>query len=241
MHFLALASDYDGTLADDGNITAATWGAVQRLQASGRKLILVTGRPFCNLLDILPRLEAFDGIVAENGAVLYCSAQRKTVQLSAGLPSSLVEQLQLRKVEPLWIGEVILATRTENAEEVFEAVRHLDFEVGLVTNNKTIMMLPAGVSKATGLAAALAELGIPAPRVVSIGDGENDSALFEFTGCGVAVANASTIVKKTADLVTEATGGEGFSELVDRVIATDLAEVRRCIESRRALADRMAA
>jgi hydroxymethylpyrimidine pyrophosphatase-like HAD family hydrolase len=241
MHFLAIASDYDGTLADDGNITAATWGAVERLQASGRKLILVTGRPFHSLLHVLPRLEEFDGIVAENGAVLYCPVKRKTVQLSAKLPGSLVEQLQLRKVEPLWIGEVILATRTENAEEVFEAVRHLDFGIGLVTNNNTIMMLPAGVSKATGLAAALAELGIPAQRVVSIGDGENDRVLFEFTGCSVAVANASTIVKKTADLVTEATAGGGFIELVDRIIATDLAEVRRCVESRRARVESMAA
>jgi HAD superfamily hydrolase (TIGR01484 family) len=87
---------------------------------------------------------------------------------------------------------------TENAQEVFEAVHHLELEVGIVTNNKTIMVLPAGVNKATGLATALAELGIPARRVVAIGDGENDTALFEFAGCGVAVANAPTTVKSTA-------------------------------------------
>jgi len=231
MHFLALASDYDDTLADDGNITGATWSAVQRLRTSGRKLILVTGRSFANLEWVLPRLEDFDAIVAENGAVLYCSAEHRTVLLSGGLPKSLVEQLQFRRVEPLWIGEIILATRTENAHQILEAVRDLELEVGIVTNNNTIMVLPAGINKATGLAAALDELRIPAGQVVSIGDGENDAIMFESTGCGVAAANAPAIAKRTADLVTEAVAGVGFSELVDRIVTTDLAE---CLENRRA-------
>ena len=212
MHFLALASDYDGTLADDGNIADATWDALRRLQTSGRKLILVTGRSFADLARALPQFDAFDGIVAENGAILYCPAGHRTVPLSSGLPNSLVERLQLRKVEPLWIGDIILATRIENTQEILEAVRQLDLE-----------------------------LGIPAQRVVSIGDGENDRALFESTGCGVAVANAPAIVKKTADLVTEGASGAGVSELIDRVIATDLAEVKSCIEGRRADIARMAA
>jgi hydroxymethylpyrimidine pyrophosphatase-like HAD family hydrolase len=241
MHYLALASDYDGTLATDGNVTGATWSAVQRLRASGRKVILVTGRSFGDLGRVLPRLEAFDGIVAENGAVLYCPAEHRTVRLSEGLPSSLVERLQLRKVEPLWLGEIILATRIENAQEIRDAVRHLDLELGIVTNNNAIMVLPTGVNKATGLTAALAELGIPAERVVSIGDGENDAILFEATGCGVAVASAPAIVKRAADLVTKGAAGAGVSELIDRLIATDLAEVRPCVESRRGHIDRMAA
>jgi hydroxymethylpyrimidine pyrophosphatase-like HAD family hydrolase len=163
------------------------------------------------------------------------------VRLSSGLPNSLVERLRLKKVEPLWIGDVILATRIENAREIHEAVRLLDLAVDIVTNNHTIMVLPAGVSKATGLAAALDELGISAGNVVSIGDGENDTALFGFTGCGVAVANASLSVKRIADLVTEAASGAGFGELVDRIITTDLAEVRRCVESRHEYIHRMAA
>jgi len=241
MHFLALASDYDGTLADDGNIADATWDALRRLQTSGRKLILVTGRSFADLARALPQFDAFDGIVAENGAILYCPAGHRTVPLSSGLPNSLVERLQLRKVEPLWIGDIILATRIENTQEILEAVRQLDLELGIVTNNHTIMVLPAGVNKATGLVAALDELGIPAQRVVSIGDGENDRALFESTGCGVAVANAPEIVKRTADLVTKAAAGGGVGELIDRIIAPDLAEVRRCVDSRRTHFDRMAA
>ena len=44
MRYLALASDYDGTLAHDGRVDEETIAAIARLRASGRKLILVTGR-----------------------------------------------------------------------------------------------------------------------------------------------------------------------------------------------------
>lgn len=44
MHYLALASDYDGTLAKDGVVSPQTIDALERLGASGRQLILVTGR-----------------------------------------------------------------------------------------------------------------------------------------------------------------------------------------------------
>ena len=44
MHYLALASDYDGTLATDGRVDNATIAALERLRDSGRRLLLVTGR-----------------------------------------------------------------------------------------------------------------------------------------------------------------------------------------------------
>jgi hydroxymethylpyrimidine pyrophosphatase-like HAD family hydrolase len=42
MRFLTLACDYDGTLASDGTVAPSTLGALERLRASGRRLILVT-------------------------------------------------------------------------------------------------------------------------------------------------------------------------------------------------------
>jgi len=45
MRYLALACDYDGTLACDGRVSDVALTALQRFRASGRKVILVTGRP----------------------------------------------------------------------------------------------------------------------------------------------------------------------------------------------------
>ena len=71
MYFLALASDYDGTLAHDGVVAPDALEALRRLKASGRRLILVTGRELPDLQRALPELELFDLAVVENGALLY--------------------------------------------------------------------------------------------------------------------------------------------------------------------------
>ena len=55
MRYLALACDYDGTLASAGKVSNETLSALERLKKSGRKLILVSGR---ELPDLLRRFHA---------------------------------------------------------------------------------------------------------------------------------------------------------------------------------------
>ena len=62
---------------------------------------------------------------------------------------------------------------------------------------------------------------------MGVGDAENDLAMLDLCGVKVAVANALPSVRETADLVTRGARGEGVAELVDRLIATDLAEIDR--------------
>jgi hypothetical protein len=57
---LALASDYDGTLASDGRVDDITVAALERVRATGRKLILVSGRILADLKRVLPRIDLFD-------------------------------------------------------------------------------------------------------------------------------------------------------------------------------------
>src|SRR5688572_22370508 len=100
MYFLALAADYDGTIAEHGVVAIETVEALRSLKASGRKLILVTGRDFPDLKRVFADLELFDRIVAENGALLVNPATQEERVL--GEPPSLrfVEYLQERKVTP---------------------------------------------------------------------------------------------------------------------------------------------
>src|SRR5688572_29555474 len=54
VRYQALICDYDGTISHDGRVGPATIKALERLVASGRRLVLVTGRE-------LPHLQrAFD-------------------------------------------------------------------------------------------------------------------------------------------------------------------------------------
>ena len=71
MYFLALAADYDGTIADHGFVNAATAEALKRFKGTGRRLILVTGREIADLTHAFAELKIFDLVVAENGAVIY--------------------------------------------------------------------------------------------------------------------------------------------------------------------------
>jgi HAD superfamily hydrolase (TIGR01484 family) len=71
VYFLALATDYDGTLAHDGVVDPNVLAALQRLKSSGRRLILVTGRELPDLQRAFPELAGCDLIVAENGALLF--------------------------------------------------------------------------------------------------------------------------------------------------------------------------
>ncbi len=54
-----------------------TLAALQRVRASGRKLVLVTGRELPELLDLFSSMDLFDLVVAENGALLHFPATRR--------------------------------------------------------------------------------------------------------------------------------------------------------------------
>ena len=71
MYVIALAADYDGTLAEDGVVSEATLAGLRRFKESGRRLIMVTGRELPDLKAIFPPLDLFEGVVAENGGLLY--------------------------------------------------------------------------------------------------------------------------------------------------------------------------
>ena len=71
MYFVALATDYDGTIAEDGIVAESTLEALRELKQSGRNLLLATGRQLRDLKKVLPEIALFDLIVAENGGVLF--------------------------------------------------------------------------------------------------------------------------------------------------------------------------
>lgn len=225
MRYLALACDYDGTLASHGRVSKETLAALERLLASGRKLILVTGRELKDLLSIFPDVSLFERVVAENGALLYTPATREERPLSDPPPEEFVDALRKRRIEPLSVGRVIVATWHPNETVVLELIRDLWLELQVIFNKGAVMVLPTGVNKATGLVAALGELNLSPHNVVGVGDAENDHAFLNLCECSVAVANALPMVKKGADLVTDQDRGAGVVQLIDQLIAGDLHEL----------------
>jgi len=222
MRYLALAVDYDGTAAIDNRLTDDAAAAIERLRLSGRRAVLVTGRRVSDLLRVCPRVDLFDLIVAENGAVLYDPKQRDEIPLASPLPPSFAGRLRERGVEPLEIGSVVVATHEPNGGLMLEVIRELGLELHVIFNRSAIMALPPGVNKGSGLQFALRKLGLSRHEAVAIGDGENDHSLLDYCECGVAVANAVRSLKQKAAFVTQRANGSGVAELIDELIANDL-------------------
>jgi HAD superfamily hydrolase (TIGR01484 family) len=225
MYVHALATDYDETIAAEGLVSEATEAALARLKQSGRKLILVTGRELADLELVFPGLEIFDKIVAENGAILYTPASKKQRQLAPCPPAEFVERLQACGVSPLSVGRTVVATCEPHEKVALALIKELGLELEIIFNKGAVMILPSGINKATGLAAALDEMGLSAHNVVGIGDAENDHAFLRAVGYGVAVANALPKLKETADRTTKGIRGAGVVELVEQIISLDAALV----------------
>ncbi|EEF57130.1 HAD family hydrolase [Pedosphaera parvula] len=223
MRFLALATDFDGTIAWHGNVADPTIAALQRLKDSGRKIILVTGRELPDLLKVFPTLNIFDYVIAENGALLYHPARKQSRVLATPPPRQFVDLLRERGVHPLSLGRVIVATHESYKEVVQRAIKELNLGLQVILNKGDVMILPANVDKATGLQAALTELHIPPVATVAVGDAENDFAFLRISGCTVAVANALDSLKQRAQFVTKAGHGTGVEELIEMILANDLA------------------
>jgi len=221
MRYVALASDYDGTLATDGRVTDDALEALKRLKATGRRAILVTGRILDDLLRVFDP-EAFDAVVAENGALLYLPAEKERRALAKPPPEDFAAALDARGV-PLSVGEAIVSTWEPNETHVLEVIRELGLELQVIFNKGAVMVLPTGVNKATGLLEALHELGLSPHNTVGVGDAENDHAFLSLCECSVAVANALPMLKQNADLVTDKDHGAGVIELIDRLLEDDLA------------------
>ncbi len=75
------------------------------------------------------------------------------------------------------------------------AIAKLGVDRQVVRNRDSAMVLPHGISKRTGIEAALRALGETPAATVAVGDGENDVALFAVAGVSVAVANAVDLLK----------------------------------------------
>jgi hypothetical protein len=225
MHYVALATDYDGTLATDSIVPPATLEALDSLRRSGRKVILVTGRELDDLRRVFPDLERFDRIVAENGALLYRPKEKEMKVLATPPTAAFIERLRERDVLPLSVGAVIVATWEPNEKIVLETIQELGLELQIIFNKGAVMVLPSGVNKATGLAAALDEIGLSPLNVVGAGDAENDHAFLAACGFSMAPANSLPMVKEAVDLVTAAPRGAGVEELIRRMLEDDLASL----------------
>ena len=101
MRYLGLACDYDGTVAHHGQVHEETIAALERVRASGRKLLLVTGRQLEDLLEVFARIDLFDRVVAECGlSPLFARRSMERALARAGVTATALTREGLKQALP---------------------------------------------------------------------------------------------------------------------------------------------
>ncbi len=80
-------------------------------------------------------------------------------------------------------------------------------------------IVPKGMNKGQAIRNLCAMLGVSLENTVAVGDGDNDLAMIETAGIGVAMVNGTDRVKAAADYITQRDHNhDGIAEVVERFL-----------------------
>lgn len=209
----ALACDFDGTLASEDRIGPAARAALEAARGAGLRLILVTGRTLFELARVCDCLELFDAVVAENGGVLYLPGAAMLADQGPPPPARLLAELGRRGVE-YEVGHVLVSAVRRDETQVRAALAASGVRLEMVYNRAYLMLLPAGLTKGTGVRSALRLLRLSAHDVVAFGDADNDLPLFEACGWSGCPGSAEPTLREVADWVFPGEDGESVAAAI---------------------------
>ena len=198
MKLSALALDYDGTIATDRGVDPDVRQAIAQARTSGITVLLVTGRILSELRRVAGDLHFVDGVIAENGAVVHFPDSDHTSVLAPRVAEPLVSTFASEGIR-FQSGECLIDADADDGQRLLAAVRRLELPYVLIFNRGRVMVMPQGVSKATGLQTALEMLRESPRNTVAIGDAENDHELLRLSELGAAVKWGSPVLQAAAD------------------------------------------
>ena len=232
MRLFTLALDYDGTIAIGDRVDAAVREAIAVSRTQGVTVLLATGRILDDLRRVAGDLHFVDGVIAENGAVLHFPDSDHTSLLAPPVPPRLLEELARRGIAHR-AGRSLVDAAAADAPAILDIIRALELPLVLLFNKSRVMTMPQGISKGTGLHAALETLRLSARNTLAIGDAENDHELLRCAEVGAAVPWASPALRAAADLTLSGDGTAAVASYVREVAESGL--LPRDIPGRRRL------
>ncbi|HKT80109.1 MAG TPA: HAD family hydrolase [Vicinamibacterales bacterium] len=220
MKLAAIALDYDGTIALGDALDPLVREAIAEARSRGVFVILATGRILDDLRRVAGDLHFVDGIVAENGAVIHFPDNGRTTTLAPPLPDSFIEEVRRRGIPFRATGRCLLDADAGEAARLLEVIRSLEQPLVLAFNRSRVMVLPQGVSKATGLTVILNTLRLSPRNTLAIGDAENDAEMLRLAEVGVAVEWGSQALAASADIVLNGDGPAAVAGYLNSIAAS---------------------
>jgi phosphoglycolate phosphatase (TIGR01487 family) len=223
MKFKLLATDIDGTITDErGRIHLKAAETIRNLEERGITVTLVSGRP----LPFVESLSLFLGtsgpVIAENGAVMKIGTER-TLLGDPKLAKTALEELK-RHFQVEFDDDNryrlvdISIQKTLDPELVQQYITTHQLPVNLLVTNVMLHLVDSKVSKGNAVKKVLQHLGVDPSETMVSGDSFNDLPLFEIGATNLAVANAPDELKRKANFISEHPCGEGFSEMIQKLL-----------------------
>ena len=218
MKLSVIALDYDGTISRHDRLDPFMREAIADARRRGIAVMLVTGRRLDDLRRVAGKLDFVDSVVAENGALVHFPDGGLTTTLAPPVPPAFVDRLQKAGI-PFEAGQCLIEGDAGAAPRMLDVIRELELPIVLIFNRSRVMAMPQGISKATGLRAALESLRKSPRNAVSIGDAENDHELLRLAEVGAAVEWGSRSLRAAADIVIGGDGPVAVADFIKRVAA----------------------
>ncbi len=219
MKISVLALDYDGTIAHDDRVDPSVLDAIADARQRGIAVMLVTGRRLDDLRRVAGDLRFMDAVVAENGGLVHFPDGGLTTTLAPALPASFAVHLRRQGI-PFQEGQCLVDADASSAPRMLDAIRELELPIVLAFNRSRVMALTQGISKATGLSAALAALRKSPRNAVAVGDAENDHELLRLAEVGAAVEWGSPSLRAAADVVIAGSGPAAVGRFIRQLAAS---------------------
>ena len=213
MKLSVIALDYDGTIAVRDTLDPGVRQAIAAARTQGITVLLVTGRSLDELRRVAGGLQFVDGVVAENGAIAHFPDSGHTRRLAPPIPVPFVSELQRRGLT-IRAGECLVDASSADAAILLETIREMELPLVLVFNRSRVMVMPQGVSKATGLQTTLEMLRLSARNTLAVGDAENDHEMLRLVEVGAAVEWGSAVLRKAADVVVRGSGPGAVADFI---------------------------
>jgi hypothetical protein len=212
-----IISDFDRTFTD--RTLEVDKGLAEAIRAAKKKGVffsLDSGRSYDFLEEYSKNLDGLiDSFVAENGCIGHFKGKKYVIGRCPDR-EPIFKSLD-RMAVPYGIGEIIFAVDSSNEKELKEALSGFNGAFHIIRNVNSLMVLPQGISKASGAAWLARMHGVPIAETAAIGDAENDIHLREACRLLGAVSNALPEMKAAADYVCKESYGKGLREFIEYI------------------------
>ncbi len=209
-------SDYDRTFTDETLCVAPGLAeAIQRLRGRGVLFSIVSGRKYSFMIDLYRTMDGLmDSFIAENGCIGYANGCRQVISEVKGRDRLLRALADHSIVYDA--GDVVISVHRRHLPEVEEVLK-LFPAYHMIQNVDSLMLLPQGASKATGIRWLMDVYCLDPGQMACIGDAENDIEMRGFCSLMGAVSNALPAVKSESDYICKGSFGAGLREFLEHI------------------------